>query len=238
MPNGSAVVVNTQDLLFEKDTMFNELYDRGIKISSTPLDDNRLYFSKRRIRFYNTIQLLRYNQGLEGAIIECGCFRGLSSFLMCNFLRLHNPRFTGGDFFVVDSFEGLSQPTQEDETQVAGTLAGKFFAGAGHFATGMETVRNVLSEFPDVTLVKGWIPEVLSTLPERKYRFVHIDLDLYVPIKTALEYFYPRLVGGGMIVVDDYGSLYWPGAKHAVDEFCAEHGKRFLNISTAQAVIW
>jgi hypothetical protein len=50
---------------------------------------------------------------------------------------------------------------------------------------------------------------------------VHIDCDLYAPIYSALEYFYPRVVPGGYIVVHDYGSLCWDGAEKAVDVFFA-----------------
>ncbi len=66
----------------------------------------------------------------------------------------------------------------------------------------------------------GWIPESLSSVPDRTYKFVHVDLDLYEPIKGAVEYFYPRMVKGGIIVIDEYAIPRWPGARKAVDEFC------------------
>ena len=59
------------------------------------------------------------------------------------------------------------------------------------------------------------IPEVES----KKFAFVHVDVDLYQPTLDSLKFFYPRLLPGGVIVVDDYGYSVFPGAKRAVDEF-------------------
>jgi O-methyltransferase len=238
MPGGNAVQINSQNLLYETDQFFNDKYDEGIAVSGTPLDNDKVYYTKRRVRFYNTMQLFLQSIELEGAMIECGCFRGLSSFMMCGYLKALHPKFSGKDFFIVDSFEGLSEPTKEDDLEQGANQNPRFFAGAGTFATSMDHVRNVLLGFPEVQLYKGWIPEVLQDLPDVKYRFVHIDVDLYQPIKAALEYFHARLVPGGMIVIDDYGSLFWPGAKLAVEEFCSTNCVQFLKISTAQAVIW
>ncbi|HBH79257.1 MAG TPA: hypothetical protein DDY39_05465, partial [Nitrospira sp.] len=66
---------------------------------------------------------------------------------------------------------------------------------------------------------KGWIPDRFPEVKERRFAFVHIDVDLYQPIMDSLKFFFPRLLPGGIIVVDDYGYSIFPGAKKAVDEF-------------------
>jgi O-methyltransferase len=62
-------------------------------------------------------------------------------------------------------------------------------------------------------------------------KFVHIDLDLYEPILGALNYFYPKMVLGGIIVCDDYGSLYWPGAQMAVEQFAEKNNLNFISLN-------
>jgi len=54
---------------------------------------------------------------------------------------------------------------------------------------------------------------------EETYCFVNIDFDLYQPILAGLEYFYPRMVKGGIIVVHDYFSETYKGVKQAINEF-------------------
>ncbi len=229
---------NSQHLLYETDTVFHTLYDEGIKVTGTPFDTKAVYFSRRRNRFYNTMQFFSQTIGMEGKIIECGCFKGLSSYIMCRYTQSFDVNYTGDDFVIVDSFEGLSQPTSEDSIGQDDQGEDKFFVGGGFFATPMDQVKSALKSFSEISYVKGWVPDVLHQLPDHEYKFVHIDLDLYTPIKGALEYFYPKVVPNGIIVIDDYGSLHWPGAKKAVEEFCEKENIKFLSITSGQGVIY
>ncbi len=61
-------------------------------------------------------------------------------------------------------------------------------------------------------------PETFEGLEERTFRFVHLDCDLYQPIKEGLEIFWPRLVEGGAVLVHDYFSSRYLRAGEAVDE--------------------
>ena len=108
---------------------------------------------------------------------------------------------------------------------------------AGSFQAGLDHVRRALGEFPSIKFHKGWIPACFEGLPELKYRFVHIDVDLYEPTRDSLEYFYPRLHEGGVIVCDDYAHLQWPGARKALDEYCDPKGIPILRLTTGQGVI-
>jgi O-methyltransferase len=229
-----------KNLLYEADPLFQKFYAEGVKNSGTPDSQAVAPFSKRQERFYNLVQVLIQTLPLEGKLIECGCWKGLSSYIICNYLRQRNPSFQGADMVIVDSFAGLSEPTQLDQiTDVS--VAGKVIASgqpAGAFAATLEEVKQTLVDFPAVTYFQGWIPAIFEKLPEAQYKFVHIDVDLYEPVHHSIAYFYPRLVTGGVIVFDDYGSLYWPGAKKAVDDYCAAQQLSLLCLSTGQALLW
>ena len=56
-------------------------------------------------------------------------------------------------------------------------------------------------------------------IKNEKFSFVHIDVDLYEPTMKSLEFFFPRLVKGGIIVCDDYNSNIFNGAKKAWDKY-------------------
>jgi hypothetical protein len=117
-------------------------------------------------------------------------------------------------------------------------LESKFGTVVGAFQADLAKVKKTLEDFPGLNFHKGWIPQVLSEAPNTKYRFVHIDVDLYEPTIGAITYFFPKLVQGGIIICDDYGSLAWPGAKRAIDEYCQKYQLRPLILSTGQAVIF
>lgn len=183
----------------------------------------------RRDRFFNLYQAIHTVRSLEGEIVECGVWKGLSALVICSAVRLWHSNFKGDGVTLIDSFEGLSEPTFLDGPHVMGEK--------GDFRESIDKVRGRLHSFPNVELVKGWIPNVLSSLPERKYRFVHLDLDLVEPTLGALRYFEPRMVKGGIIVCDDYGSIAWPGTKKEMDAFCSTHSLRTLYLSTSQLLI-
>lgn len=223
-------------LLYEVDQFFNRTYSRALEVTGTLPDS-----VKRRQRHYNLMQFFQQTISVaDGLMVECGCWNGLSSLVMCEYLRARQPHFRGEGFHIFDSFEGLSEPTAADALpgKTISELQQKFGTVAGAFRGRREDVRAALSDFPEVTFHQGWLPAILQEEPEARYKFVHIDVDLYEPTLGAVAYFYPRLVEGGLIICDDYGSLAYPGARRAIDEFSAAHHLSPLTISTAQAVLW
>jgi O-methyltransferase len=222
-----------KNMLYEADAIFHGLRARGLARTGSP-DGG----TKSIEKLYNTLQFMQLVRAADGAIAECGCYRGLSAFMFCQYLRGIQPTFDGTGVHVFDSFEGLSEPSASDRIgdPRAGAV-GEVFRGPGAFRAALEEVRAGLSEFPGIEFHKGWIPACFEGLPERQYRFVHIDVDLYDPTRSSLEYFYPRLNPGGVIVCDDYAHLHWPGARKALDEYCQPRGIPVLGLTTGQGVI-
>lgn len=213
------------------DPVYDALYARALVATQncpSPL--------KRRARFRNLVDWVSRTLDLDGCTAECGCYRGMSSHLILSRLRLHDPAFAGRGHHVFDSFQGLSAPTVEDEVNDDDPNADsiRLMSQPGSFRASLAEVKQALAEFPEVEYHPGWIPLSFGGLPERKYRFVHLDVDLYDPTLAALEHFYPRLSRQGVIVCDDYG---WPGARKAIEEFCAEGGISFSATEHQQAVL-
>jgi hypothetical protein len=130
----------------------------------------------------------------------------------------------------------LSEPTADDDIPDGWNNAEglRQMSRRGYFAASLETVCANLREFPGIRFHPGWIPLTFKGVSEASYRFVHVDVDLYDPTLDAFAYFYPRLSPGGAIVSDDYS---WPGARMAIDEFCAEHNLELHVTASKQAVI-
>lgn len=159
--------------------------------------------------------------------------------MSCKILRQLTPKFNGQDFYLCDSFEGLSQPSEQDYVEVVeknGSVNRYSTHNKGHFAVDYATVASRFSEYPEITLVKGWIPEVLNKLPETKWSYVHIDVDLYEPTMACLNYFYPRLVRGGVILNDDFGSPMFPGGGTSWKDFFSTKNKPYIVLDTGQSV--
>jgi hypothetical protein len=212
----------------EPDGQFDDLYLEGLFVTGTPPKPLR-----RRDRFRRLLQEFGRVLLLQGLVAECGCASGLSSFLLCSRLKQHDRSFDGTGYEVYDSFQGLSEPQPKDALEPGADELVAQSLVAGKFAFSIERVQQSLSGFPKVTYGPGWIPQAFPK-DERQYRFVHVDVDLYQPTRDSLEYFWPRLVPGGVLVCDDYN---WSGAKRAVEEFAAESRAKFSVTPHTQAVI-
>jgi O-methyltransferase len=154
---------------------------------------------------------------IEGDTAECGCYKGLGSHLIC---LAHANGGVAQDrrHYIFDSFEGLSAPGETD---------GRYWS-KGDLACDEATVRANLKEFDFVDYKKGWIPERFAETAGKRFCFVHVDVDLAGPTQHCLEFFFPRLAPGGMMVVDDYGFASCPGATRVVEEFVAGNPRASL----------
>ena len=72
----------------------------------------------------------------------------------------------------------------------------------------------------NIRLIEGTFADTMA--PDQKPSEVFccsIDCDLYESYLTTLAFVWPRLVAGGMVRLDEYFSLKFPGARLACDEF-------------------
>lgn len=159
---------------------------------------------------------------------ECGVYMGHSLVACAQIaqeLRL-NVKLHG-----FDTFEGLPELSEVD-LQLAPTDAPykstKFFVD-----TSLEAVAQRAREYKvhrKIRLYKGLFSDSLSKLPDRQYFFVNIDCDLYEGHLECLEYFYPRMLRGGVMFFDDYHSVHYPMARKAVDKFLRKRPEKLFHL--------
>ena len=98
-------------------------------------------------------------------------------------------------------------------------------------------IRDTLRDFDYVVYHKGWIPEKFHEVEDRRFSFIHIDVDLYQPTLNSLAFFYPRTTLGGIILSDDYGFITCPGQKRAMDLFFSDKPEEIVALPTGQGFI-
>lgn len=157
------------------------------------------------------ILLLRsiLTRNVDGELAELGVYKGVTARLIHGYVperRLH----------LFDTFGGFATADiQQDQKNAAA------FSGAEFGDTSLEAVLNRVGRDANVVPHVGRFPDTVSPeLADLHFAFVHLDADLYAPIVAGLEFFYPRMSPGGIIVVHDYNA--WVGARAAVDHFFAD----------------
>ena len=156
---------------------------------------------------------------IPGAIVECGLWKGGS--LMACAIRLRDRGAADRELVGFDTFEGMTDPTEEDIDWRGIQQQPEDKGSQMHKGSGLEDVtQNMRSTgYPveKMRLVKG---DVLQTLPDeapQEIALLRLDTDWYESTKHELEQLYPRLAVGGVLLVDDYG--HYRGSKKATDEY-------------------
>jgi O-methyltransferase len=160
-----------------------------------------------KVRFFNFwFQIERLKKELvPGVFAELGVYKGDSA-------QLIHLMDSSREFHLFDTFEGFREKDLAVESGKAATYTKHNFAD-----TSIERVQQRLSN-PKFVFHKGYFPETAENLKEMQFALVSMDVDLYNPTRAGLEFFYPRLSPGGVIIVHDYNPD-WPGIMKAVDEF-------------------
>lgn len=152
-------------------------------------------------RLWHLWVLSRATMKLSGLMAECGTYMGGSARLLAK--ATNHTKWLS----VFDTFEGMPEHyVLEDNGCKSGDLG-----------CGLDRVRANLSDCPNVTLNKGIVPESLSCVKQETFSFVYLDMDLYEPTLSALQFFWPRVVGGGVILLDDYEHI--KPVTSAIEEF-------------------
>ena len=152
-------------------------------------------------------------EGIRGDFAELGVWKGNTAAILAHFAAKG-----GREVFLFDTFQGF------DKSDFQGPDAHR---SVEFEDTSMEVVRDVIGPHTSVChFVKGHFPgSVNDGHKSRTYAVVSLDCDLYEPMKAGLEFFYPRMSRGGIFLLHDYASGWWPGVRQAVDEFCKASGE-------------
>ena len=190
--------------------------------------------SPERIRALCSAVRYIEESGIQGAVVECGVWRGGS--MMAVARTLSNLGAADRDLYLFDTFEGMTEPGPHD------------IALSGETAKSLldQSVRNeedqvwcyapkervqqalALTMYPKglVHLIPGRVEETLPTAAPERIALLRLDTDWYESTRHEMEALFPRLGRGGVLIIDDYG--HWQGARRAVDEYVKTHQLKLL----------
>lgn len=154
-------------------------------------------------------------ENIQGALAEAGVFQGHAS----RFIHHLAPERL---YYLFDTFEGFDKKDLD-----AGVGEDRRFR-----TTSVEAVLRFIGDQRNLIVKKGHVPETFSGLEAERFAFVLLDMDLYKPTFSALDFFYPRLSVGGYLMVHDYHNdeSNW-ACRRAVDEFMQNKPERIIEIA-------
>ena len=184
--------------------------------------ENGFYLTSHMTRLAKMLahyELYKSVVNLPGHIVECGVYKGASLIRFATFRAVlespYSRKVIGFDAF--GKFPSQERPSDQEFADM--------FERQGGSGISVEQLKEVLAHksFENFELVQGdicdTIPKYLSEHPEPKIALLHVDVDVYEPSVVILNNLYERVVRGGLVVFDDFGTV--AGETKAIDEFFA-----------------
>jgi hypothetical protein len=185
--------------------------------------------SPERLLSLSTLVKQVVSSGVQGAIVECGVWRGGSMMIVAR--TLMQLGVTDRELYLFDTFTGMSAPTELDVSAFGRKRAARLLdqapRKAGRSVWCMATQEDVAANlestgYPSerIHLIPGRVEDTIPQNAPTKIALLRLDTDWYESTRHELGHLYDRLGCGGALIIDDYG--YWEGARRATDEFLSQ----------------
>jgi O-methyltransferase len=210
---------------FLKDPLFIESYKLGKQTDKGMLLPN--YDIEWRIHVL--CWAAKHASHLQGDFVDCGVHTGIFARSVINFIDFNKTR---KKYYLLDTFEGLSGEHSSSEEIKRNSKMG--YEDRGNI---YEQVKKTFADF-NVTIIKGAVPVTLPRVTSDKICFLSVDMNCVKPERDALNFFWDKMVPGGIIILDDYGYANSTNdQKKMHDEFARSKGVMVLTLPTCQGII-
>jgi hypothetical protein len=213
----------------------------------------RIAYSSKEVLKFTYDKAKEYANTPDVCYIECGVAAGAQVIAM----RAGSPNTT---IYAIDSYKGLPMPSNKDD-QFPGIRmiskeeqsklpnpgeqvlesTGAVSVSLGDFE---QHLINVFGNTNNVIPISGWFEETLPTLECPPIAILRLDGDLYNSTYVCLKYLYPKVIEGGLIIIDDWAL---EGCRKAVYDyfdvigngsfFCSPWGDRIKHIRDENSTV-
>ncbi len=226
-----AQITYAQDLLythhnadFMKDPFFLESYNLGKATCSNLIKNSDIHW-----RIHVLCWAAFHAKHLEGDFVDCGVHTGIFARAVINYINFPE---TNKKYYLLDTFTGMEKRFSSEREMERNVIL-----GYGKKTDVYKQVKETFKNF-NVEIIKGAIPETLYLVKTEKVCFLSIDMNCVQPEVDALDFFWNKLVSGGVIILDDYGYANSTNdQKEAHDAFAQRKGVEILTLPTCQGLI-
>lgn len=216
-------IVTSNNCDFMQEARFKAAYNAGKATMPHILSDLMPW------RIYIVCALADMVKGLPGDFVECGVSTGVFSRSVMEYVDFPSINKV---FYLMDTYDGLvpGQITKEEENAGIGGYLQNY---KNNYAQVMETFKNLPAR-----IIKGAIPGTLDQCEAKEVCYLSIDMNVVEPEIAAANYFWDKMVKGGVIILDDYGFPMHIEQKKAFDQWSREKGVGVLSLPTGQGIIF
>jgi hypothetical protein len=212
---------------FMGDPSFRKAYERGTRATGR---DYQWHW-----RVHVGLWVATCASRLAGDFVECGVNRGFLSSAVMEYLDWDS---LGKHFYLLDTFKGIDERFTSAEDRAAGVgQKNRANLATGFYTNEIDDVRANFSQWKNLTLIEGAIPETLPQVRADKIAYLHLDMNCSAPEVAAAHFFWERLVPGALMLLDDYGYCGYRPQKVAMDRFAQAKTNNILSLPTGQGLL-
>ena len=178
-------------------------------------------------RLHTLVWAARSAAAPPGDFVECGVYIGLSAWVVADALEFETLDKT---FFLYDTFAGLAEDYSDKNER-----AQSDYEDSEDVL--YESVKKRFSRWPNVKVIRGVVPVILEDVCPDRIGFLHIDLNAAKAEIGALDVLFDKVVSGGFVVLDDYGTKRGSRQHEAENAWIKERGYESLEMPTGQGLI-
>lgn len=181
-------------------------------------------------RVYQYCWAAHHAAHLDGDFVECGVNTGICSLAAMNYIDFNS---RNRKFYLFDTWEGVPF----DQYTSAERDIGLDLVHKDSYEPCFEIAKRNFAPYPNAVLVQGRVPETLAEVDIERVAYLAIDMNAVAPEIAAAEFFWPKMVSGAVMILDDYGWVHHVNQKVAFDQFAEERGVKILNLPTGQGIL-
>jgi len=229
--NGDGLAT-AHNLGFMSDPRFLEASALGMRQIEIHAPETYARMWDLRYRIYDFCWAADHARHLKGDFVDCGVWVAAFSASAAKYISFE--QYTDKTWYMLDTYE--SYPLEQFNPE---ELAMGIDKDTPHFATTNlhAIVGETFSPYPNIKLVKGPIPDTLTQVPSTEIAYLSVDLNAAKPSVDALEYFWPKLVKAGVVVLDDYGFQRYAAQKKALDTWARANDVPIYASPTGHGII-
>ena len=223
--NADGLTVHGKQVPFLNDPRFVAAYRRAME-SGHPFGDDLHIEWRVAVACWAGM----HSTKLPGDFVECGVCTGIFSLAICDYVDFNR---TGKKFYLIDTFHGV--PEEQAEPRHLATV--RYLNGQWYKSDTYERACENFRPFPRASVIRGKVPDVLSSLDVGSICYLHLDMNIAYPERAAIEYLWPKLSPGAFVLLDDYA---WDGHEQqasALNEFASGVGVEILSLPTGQGLL-
>ena len=214
---------------FMQDPLFKRAYERGVKAIGGG-DDYQWHW-----RIHIGLWVAFSASKLEGDFVECGVNKGFMSSAIMQRLDWDS---IDKQFYLLDTFSGLDNRfVSDDEVRTGALEKNASQLKSAFYSVDIESVRANFSQWRNVRIIPGTVPLTLEKVDAEKIAYLHLDMNCAPPEIAAITFFWPRLVPGAFVLLDDYAYFGYRAQKLALDAFAAERNLQICSLPTGQGLL-